>query len=193
MNNKAAENIEPWLHEGSIWKTQAAYFAWVRGQIRRGLWSRNPIKNYIKRQARKPAPKGSRAKFVITCEFCRKDHAQTKIEVDHIIPAGSLKNWEDIGPFMQRMLNPSGGYRLLCKPCHKTHTYAEKHGLSFNEASAHKQAIRIMKQPAKGQVAYMRKHGIWSLETSKNPTTRREAIIKHLNTKNNANSKNIRP
>jgi len=173
-------NVEPWEHEGSIWKTKAAYFSWVRGQIRRGLWSRNPIKNYIKRQAAKPAPRGSRAKKVITCEFCNKDYAQSKIEVDHIIPAGSLKDWEDVGLFMERMLHPAGGYRLLCKPCHKTHTYAEKLGVSFDEAKAHKETIRIMKQPAKTQVGYMRKQNIWNLETSKNTKTRKETILKHL-------------
>lgn len=171
---------EPWEHEGSIWKTKSQYFSWVRGQIRRGLWSRNPIKNYIKRRATKPAPLGSRAKKVITCEFCNKDHAQSKIEVDHIIPAGSLKDWDDVGPFMQRMLHPSGGYRLLCKPCHKTHTYAEKHNLSFNEASAHKDVIRIMQQPAKGQIAYMKRQGILTSKNSTNSKARKSAILKHL-------------
>jgi len=175
-----SSTIEPWEHEGSIWKSKSAYFSWIRGQIRRGLWSRNPIKNYIKRQASKPAPRGSRAKKVIQCEFCKVDHAQSKIEVDHIIPAGSLKDWEDVGPFMERMLHPSGGYRLLCKPCHKTHTYAEKHDLSFNEAAAHKEAIRIMKQPATGQIAYMKKQGIHTPLEAKNTASRKAAIQKYL-------------
>ena len=176
-------NVEPWEHEGSIWKSKSAYFSWVRGQIRRGLWSRNPIKNYIKRVAAKPAPPGSRAKKVITCEFCGEDHAQSKIEVDHIIPAGSLKDWDDVGPFMERMLHPSGGYRLLCKPCHKTHTYAERNNISFEEAIAHKEAIRVVKLPAKKQVLYMQKHGFHSAENSKNSATRRLAIIQFLNNK----------
>lgn len=183
MSSDTKANVEPWEHEGSIWKTKSAYFSWVRGQIRRGLWSRNPIKNYIKRQAAKPAPRNSRAKKVITCEFCQKDHAQSKIEVDHIIPAGSLKDWDDVGPFMERMLHPAGGYRLLCKPCHKIHTYSEKHKISFELARAHKEALRIMKQPAKTQIAYMERQGIWSTETAKNTNTRKEAIIQHMTTK----------
>lgn len=175
------DNIEPWEHEGSIWKTKSAYFSWVRGQIRRGLWSRNPIKNYIKRQAARPAPRGMRAKKVIQCEFCLKDHAQSKIEVDHIIPAGSLKDWDDIGSFMERMLNPSGGYRLLCKPCHKTHTYAEKHNITFDEAKAHKEAIRVVKLPAQKQIEYMKRHEFWTEDNSKNSYKRRIAITEFLN------------
>ncbi len=172
--------IEPWEHEGSIWKTQAAYFSWMRGQIRRSLWSRNPIKNYIKRQAAIPAPAGHRAKKVIQCEFCQKYHAQSKIEVDHIIPAGSLKEWADVGPFMERMLNPTGGYRLLCKPCHKTHTYAEKHNMSFAEATIAKQVMRIMKRPASAQIQYMKGQGIYNEEDGKNSYKRRIAIHNYL-------------
>ena len=172
--------IQPWEHEGSIWKTKAAYFSWVRGQIRRSLWGRNPIKNYVKRLAAKPAPPGSRAKKVIECEFCHKDHAQSKIEVDHVVPAGSCRDWDDLGPFLRRMLDPSGGYRLLCKPCHKTHTYAEKMGVTFEQAAILKEVIRICKLPTAKQTAWMKMKGIDTTLTT-NAVKRRAAISEHLN------------
>jgi hypothetical protein len=71
----------------------------------------------------------------------------------------------------------------LCKPCHKTHTYAERNNISFDEAIAHKEAIRVVKLPAKKQVLYMQKHGFHSAENSKNSATRRLAIIQFLNNK----------
>lgn len=44
---------------------------------------------------------------------------QAKVEKDHIVPCGSLKSYEDLPGFVERLFAPVTGYRILCKPCHK--------------------------------------------------------------------------
>jgi hypothetical protein len=38
--------------------------------------------------------------------------------VDHIVPCGSIKCFEDIGPFVQRLLCEMDDLRVLCTKCH---------------------------------------------------------------------------
>ena len=57
------DKLEKMLAEMShVWKTESAYYTWLRGSIRRAMWSKNPVKlEFIKRNRIKipnPNPKG---------------------------------------------------------------------------------------------------------------------------------------
>ena len=79
--------IKPWLEVGSPWKTESAFWGWVRGVLRKG-WSKHPIKlEYIKRNRRRIKNPTGNPRFPevwgMNCTVCKKDHVQANIEIDH--------------------------------------------------------------------------------------------------------------
>lgn len=52
------------------------------------------------------------------------------VEVDHVVPCGSIKGYEDIGPWIERQtVEDINGFQVLCKAkCHLKKTNKEKEG-----------------------------------------------------------------
>ncbi|QHJ83774.1 MAG: hypothetical protein [Caudoviricetes sp.] len=110
------------------------------------------------------------------CEICNKLGAMADYQVDHIIPAGSLNNFEDTASFVKNLLYVTEeDLRILCKDCHGIITLAEKQGLSFEEAKYTKEAIRLAN--AKQDTKWLKSKGI---EPGSNAKKRREQIIEQL-------------
>lgn len=70
--------------------------------------------------------KGVRHRFEYQCSECQSYYKRTEVEVDHIEPAGSLKSFDDIGPFVERMFVGVDKLRVLCKTCHRKITNESK-------------------------------------------------------------------
>lgn len=51
---------------------------------------------------------------------------QKDVQVDHIIPAGSLQSTDDLKGFVERLFCSIDGLQVLCKPCHDDKTQKEK-------------------------------------------------------------------
>lgn len=148
--------MNPWQDPLSPWKSQAAYFTWLRGMLRRA-WMKNPIsiklKNSLCRKALPADGFSKQTKFVALCARCKQWKAKSRLQVDHIEPAGSLQSWADVEGFTRRLLGASSAsLRLLCKGCHDVVTAAERFGCSEEEAMIRKQVIAFSKQPAKAQI-----------------------------------------
>ena len=141
------ETGKPWTIEKTPWATEAAFYGWVRGQLRKG-WTRHPVKNlYLQNNRYKKENVKGRMVWHLDCEQCNTPTTQTKIQIDHIHPAGSLKTTEDIGKFVERLYFVTfNTIRVVCIPCHEVITHAERTGLSFEEAKVDKQCIHIMKK-----------------------------------------------
>lgn len=157
---------QPWEEEGSPWKSEAAFLAWVRGVLRKG-WSKHPIKLEFIKQKRKriknPNPKNA-LRFPevwgMTCAVCKKDKAQAEIEIDHISDTGgTFRKLEDAVEYMKHlfMVNFSK-MRAVCKPCHKIISYSQKEDLSFDEAKLKKRVIEVMKDK-EAMLALCKKYG----------------------------------
>lgn len=74
------------------------------------------------------------------------------MEVDHIIRAGSFKDWEDCEHWLMSLMQICfDDLQLLCKPCHKIKSYAETHNMSFGKAQAEKAAIKWLKDTTPAQ------------------------------------------
>lgn len=140
---------KPWEIPETPWRTEAAFWSWVRGQLRKG-WSRHPVKHlYIKQKRYKAQGKRGKMVWHLDCEICKECTPQANIEIDHIIPSGSLTSQEDLGPFAARLyIVTFDTIRAVCKDCHSIQTHADKKGLSFFEANVDKQVIKYMKLPA---------------------------------------------
>ncbi len=96
--------------------TEAAYFGWIRSQLRRTSMKWGPIAE-AKRRARRPyTGPNKRQKWEYQCAICKKWFKGTEIHVDHIIPCGTLTKYEDLPRFVERMLCEVDGLQVLCKP-----------------------------------------------------------------------------
>ena len=154
---------EPWTLPGVPWKTESAFYGWIRGILRKG-WSRHPVKlEYIKQNRKRiPNPNvNGRVSEVwgMTCQQCGNDFVQSQIEIDHLNPASSLRCKEDIQGFVERLLFITfDDIEAVCLECHAIRTFSQKQGISFEEASMEKIALDLIKK--KMDKDWLDAHGI---------------------------------
>lgn len=140
-----------WELYPEIWKTESAFMSWLRGGIRR-IWSKHPVKlEFIKQNRVKiPNPKpNARAKEVWggKCALTGEYFVLNELECDHKEGNVSLKSVDDIQTFVEGILIVSlEDLQLVSKEAHKIKSYAEKQGISFEEAKIEKEVIELIKQ-----------------------------------------------
>lgn len=177
--------IQPWLEHPHIWKTESAFLSYVRGGIRRSLWNKSPIKLEFLKNNRKrvvnPVAK-NRARFPLVwggvCYQCKQEFALKDMEVDHMTGEHSLRKLEDLQSFVEGIVCVSSkDLGLICKPCHKSKTYAERTGMSIQDAIIEKEAIAVCKLPVKALKEWITTRG----ETPKaNAKDRRIQVVEIL-------------
>lgn len=184
-------DYKPWEDPHSIWKTEAAFNSWLRGSVRKAVWSRYPVKVAWKNAACRPVTDLERksgkfhpsTKFVGDCVYCNEAFPKSKLEVDHIEQASQTKlSYSTVGEFIQNTLCSSDNFCLSCKPCHKIKSHAEKKGLTFKEAKIDKEVILKCKQKTDAQIRQLKHIGFTDDEIS-NATKRRECWTKYLTEK----------
>lgn len=157
------EKIEPWEECKDVWPTQAAYFNWMRGQMRRA-WSRHPVKvKFIKLNTfmapvgRILKTTGKRKKVkAAKCAHCQQTFpvnvAPKQIQVDHITAAGSFKGWDDFTTWMQGLMHISlDDLQFLCTTCHGVKSYAESNNMTIEQAAIEKRVVAFGKLTAAKQ------------------------------------------
>lgn len=113
------------LYNDGSW-TSARFFGFVRSLLRQGS-QRWPPRNAAVKAARQPyRGRQPRRKWSYRCALCSKLFKRTDVEIDHIVPCGSLTSLEDLPGFVERLFCEEDGFRILCKPCHKDVTKGEK-------------------------------------------------------------------
>lgn len=60
------------------------------------------------------------------CANCKKQFMQKEVQVDHIVPAGQLRSFEDLPVFAKRLFCKVRDLQVLCGPCHDIKTEQEK-------------------------------------------------------------------
>lgn len=138
-----------------IWKTESAYFSYLRGCIRLA-WVKNPVKLKLLNKRKKQIPNPNYGKprntkktvMGATCEICLKDYPTKFIQVDHITGGNySLRSVDDIQGFFESIcIVTESELRLVCLDCHGCLTYASKEGVSFEEAKVIKHVISLDKE-----------------------------------------------
>ena len=108
---------------GNTW-TEARYFQFIRTALR-GAWTRYPVKHQVLRKAGKPV-KGKRHKTEYQCNECKGWFMGKEVQVDHVTPAGSLKEYSDLPKFVETLFCEADNLQVLCKDCHKKKTDAER-------------------------------------------------------------------
>ena len=106
--------------------TEAGFFSFIRSGLR------SKYQRWAPRYAALAAAKRSsenkdnpRLKWEFVCAICNQWHPQKNVEVDHIIPCGSLKRFSDLPGFVERLLCEQEDLRVVCKQCHLKITKGE--------------------------------------------------------------------
>jgi hypothetical protein len=81
------------------------------------------------------------------CQYCYEWFESNKLEVDHIVPCGSLKELSDLGEVAARtFIESQDGWQLLCKLCHGIKSYSERYNVTLEQAAIRKEAIKKIKE-----------------------------------------------
>lgn len=182
-NLSSEEKIRPWMDLPNVWKTEAAFLAYIRGGIRRSLWNRSPVKiefinrNRYKIESPNPKLKG-RLVWGGTCSLTGEVFQLKDLEVDHIKGNHSLKSLDDIQKFIEGIVLVSvNDLQFVSKEAHKIKSYAERMGISFDDAKSIKQAIEFEKKGVKKVVAFLKSNGY---NAGSNQEKRRDQLIAHF-------------
>ena len=97
--------------------TEARYFGFIRSALR-SAFMKWPAKHTAKEKAKVITEEGARWK----CAACKELFLSGQVQVDHIVECGSLKTFDDLPGFVERMFCEAPGFQVLCKTCHKYKT-----------------------------------------------------------------------
>ena len=100
--------------------TRARFWSFIRSTLRRA-WTRYPPKYKVLNNARKKV-EGKRHKFEYKCAACGGWFKAREVQVDHLIDAGSLKDYTDLPGFVERLFTSEDMLQVLCKSCHSSKT-----------------------------------------------------------------------
>jgi 5-methylcytosine-specific restriction endonuclease McrA len=109
--------------------SDAQYWGFIRSGLR-AKWNRYPLKWEVLRNAARQAVITARGrKSEYQCAKCYKWWSAKEVTVDHVIPCGSLKSYDDLPAFVERLFCPIGNLQVLCMECHKEKTKADREAL----------------------------------------------------------------
>lgn len=115
----------PRTHAGGTW-TKSRYFSFIRSALRRA-WTRYPVKFKVLNEASRPyVGPDTRRKKEFKCAICEEWYPPKEVEVDHITPCGSLKDYDDLPRFVKTLFCEEDNLQVLCKSCHHTVTQEQK-------------------------------------------------------------------
>ena len=118
-------NVERPYNMGTM--TSAEYFGKIRSGLRRAFIYWKPLQAAAEKASRPNQSENKRLLKEYQCDICKDWFKRADTHIDHIIPCGSLRNYEDVVPFLINLTteNPDN-YQLLCKKCHLIKTKKER-------------------------------------------------------------------
>ena len=102
--------------------TESAFFGWIKNLLRAKSRYWKPVQECKKRARRAYTGTNKRQKFEYQCNSCKNWFKETEISVDHVIPVGSLKCFDDLPGVVERLFCEVDGLQCLCKSCHSSKT-----------------------------------------------------------------------
>lgn len=106
--------------------TEAAFWSWIRSALRQKSRWWKPISEAKNDAKRAYKGKNKRQKWEYKCAKCKQYFKSNEVSVDHIVPAGALKSYEDLPGFVERLFCEKEGLQVLCNPCHNEKTKQER-------------------------------------------------------------------
>ena len=121
----------PRTRAGGKW-TEARYWGFIRSALREA--NRRFPPRYAAKAKAKKAVVGQRHRFEFQCACCEQWFKDKEVQVDHIVPAGTLRKYEDLPKFVENMFCEEDGLQVLCKTCHQKKTNAEREERKANDS-----------------------------------------------------------
>jgi len=175
MDNLLTNQIKKLMDKHpDLFPTEAKFWSYLRGCLRRGLWEKSPMKFKFKNSSAIKPPEGYKGKGRKghICALTGEWVMTSKAEVDHIEGHKPLLKESDIIPYIIHLLATEDSLQMVDKEAHKIKTHAERKGLSFEEAVIDKKVIEYLKKPVKDVVKVLTEHNL----PSNNNTVRRKGI-----------------
>ena len=122
MARKPKTNRVERTRAGGEW-TEASFWGFIRSGLRQMSRRWPPLARLaINAVRRKSQSSNKRLKWEYQCSFCGHWFQRTEVEVDHIAPCGTLKSWQDLSVFAERLFCEPEGLRVVCGECHQRRT-----------------------------------------------------------------------
>ena len=106
--------------------TESAFWSFIRSSLRQKSRWWKPITQAKQNAKRKYKGPNKRQKFEYLCNVCKQYFPDKEINVDHILPAGTLKCANDLPGFVERLFCEIDNLQVLCSKCHDKKTQNEK-------------------------------------------------------------------
>jgi 5-methylcytosine-specific restriction endonuclease McrA len=106
--------------------SESEFWSFIRSALRQKSRWWKPVsdcKQKVKRPYKGP---NKRQKFEYQCNYCKNWFPDKEVNVDHIIPAGTLTCANDLPGFVERLFVEVDGLQVLCQGCHNKKTKQEK-------------------------------------------------------------------
>jgi hypothetical protein len=170
-------DFTPWLWYPELWPTKSSFYTYLRGSLRKAVWNTSPIKITFKNLNCSPPPEDytGRAKSGAYCALSGEWEGKSKLQVDHIIGNVPLNDEADILDFIKHLIPPPNSLQLVSPEAHKAKSYAERQGITYDEAILEKTIIEICK--TKKDREFLQNAGI---HPASNAAKRKEQIREYL-------------
>lgn len=110
----------PRTRAGGEW-TEAAFWAFIRSGLRQLSRRWPPLVRHVWLGARRPyRGLNRRQKWEFQCAACAGWFKRDGMQADHIESCGTLKSWDAMVGFAERLFCEADKLRILCADCHAT-------------------------------------------------------------------------
>jgi hypothetical protein len=107
--------------------TESEFWSKIRSALRLAFRYWKPMQQALDLASRPSKSKDKKIKKEYLCKECTDWFPRKEVHIDHIEECGSLRNFEDIQGFIERLtVEDVNGFQVLCKPCHLTKTKEAK-------------------------------------------------------------------
>lgn len=106
--------------------TESAFWSFIRSALRQKSRWWKPVSECKQKAKRVYKGSNKRQKFEYQCNHCKNWYAEKNINVDHIIPAGTLTCANDLPGFVERLFCEVDNMQCLCTECHNIKTQNER-------------------------------------------------------------------
>lgn len=106
--------------------TESAFWSMIRSVLRNKSRFWEPIKVCKMNARRKYTGSRKQQKWEYQCNQCKQWFPDKEINVDHIRPAGQLRDASDLPQFVETLFCEVENLQVLCASCHDLKTKQEK-------------------------------------------------------------------